>query len=151
MCAHVLISSPLIAQNLQNGLVNGSVGRVVSFRTGEQVKPKRDDHQEKAQRGKYSSMHWADEDDGFEDDMSASEPSGDIDIAQAALTEAERAKMRLAPGEYPETDIPPGRWPVVEFKRGSKMLLPPMDFQLQNSAGDVEATRSQVPLILAWA
>lgn len=74
-----------------------------------------------------------------------------IDIAQAALSERDRQRLKLDPGEFPDRQIPPGSWPVVLFHNGKKMLLPPLEFSVQNSQGIDEAVREQVPLILAWA
>ena len=76
-----------------------------------------------------------------------------VKIAQAALSDKERRRRGLAPDQMPDLcDIPPGSWPIVEFyKEKVKMLLPAMEFTVENSNGEVEATRNQVPLILAWA
>jgi hypothetical protein len=74
-------------------------------------------------------------------------------IAQAALSERERKRRGLAPGETPEieeTDLQ-GSWPVVEFTNGMKVLMAPMEFSVENANGQTEATRNQIPLILAWA
>ena len=74
-----------------------------------------------------------------------------VGIAEAQLTERERAAMKLEPGEKPDRDVPMGRFPVVEFRNGKKMLCAPLEFTVQNSIGRDEAKRKQVPLILAWA
>lgn len=42
-------------------------------------------------------------------------------------------------------------WPVVRFTNGRRILCIPQEFTVENSNGDVEAKRDQVPLILAWA
>lgn len=86
----------------------------------------------------------------------------DIKIAAAALTEKEKQQLwtkrraesgyDIDPEELMEEPALPGTWPVVEFtKGGQKMLLPPMDFTVDNANGKVEARRTQIPLILAWA
>ena len=120
--------------------MNGSVGKIVAFMTGEEANPL-----------KENKVHY----EGFPDEAeigasSKSDLTG-IDVAQAALTERERAMLKLDPGEYPDKRIPTGSWPVVLFQNGMKMLLPPLAFSIQNSQGDEEAVREQVPLILAWA
>ena len=75
-----------------------------------------------------------------------------VEIAQAALTDRERQALNLAPGEEAEErELPPGEWPVVEFRNGRRMLCAPLNFAVQNADGRDEATRTQVPLILAWA
>lgn len=76
-----------------------------------------------------------------------------IRVGQAKLTEREKRARNMDEGdddEY-EENVPPGHWPVVQFKNGRTVLLPKMDFEVQNSAGVTEACRQQVPLILAWA
>ena len=45
----------------------------------------------------------------------------------------------------------PIKWPVVEFLSGRKRLVPPHEFTIENADGMMQALRSQVPLILAWA
>lgn len=42
-------------------------------------------------------------------------------------------------------------WPFVRFLNGGSMLLAPVRFEVMNVLGGVEASRHQVPLILAWA
>ena len=74
-----------------------------------------------------------------------------VNVGQAALTEKEKERQQYHSGGHEDQAIPPGRWPVVLFKNGKKMLLPPMSFALSNADGVDEATRVQVPLILAWA
>lgn len=75
-----------------------------------------------------------------------------VRVAEAALTERERQVLQLEPGETPEApQLPDGLWPVVETRNGRRMLCAPLDFAVQNAEGRDEATRRQVPLILAWA
>lgn len=48
--------------------------------------------------------------------------------------------------------VPEGIWPVVQFGKGRlPKLLTPVEFTLEDSQGQLEATRTQIPLILAWA
>ncbi|CAE6470939.1 unnamed protein product [Rhizoctonia solani] len=42
-------------------------------------------------------------------------------------------------------------WPLVKFVNSGVILMPPVDFVLDNDAGRMRASRRQVPLILAWA
>ncbi|EIN13411.1 hypothetical protein PUNSTDRAFT_41012 [Punctularia strigosozonata HHB-11173 SS5] len=42
-------------------------------------------------------------------------------------------------------------WPVVQFINGITKMCHPEDFTVNNAHGEAEATRTQVPLILAWA
>ncbi|KAG8738004.1 hypothetical protein FRC10_007418 [Ceratobasidium sp. 414] len=43
------------------------------------------------------------------------------------------------------------RWPVVRYQNGETVMMTPFSFAHENADGGVEATRTQVPLILAWA
>ncbi|THH28278.1 hypothetical protein EUX98_g5905 [Antrodiella citrinella] len=42
-------------------------------------------------------------------------------------------------------------WPVVKFQNDVQMLCVPVQFEVNDADGKVEAARGQVPLILAWA
>jgi len=42
-------------------------------------------------------------------------------------------------------------WPLVRFTNGSERLCTPEEFTVNDAFGNVEASRRQVPLILAWA
>lgn len=84
----------------------------------------------------------------------------DIRIAAAALSDREKARLKAELGYGLEEDVDddelqdpatPGTWPVVEFTNGQRMLLPPVEFTVEDANGKMEAKRSQVPLILAWA
>ncbi|CUA75518.1 ATP-dependent DNA helicase pfh1 [Rhizoctonia solani] len=43
------------------------------------------------------------------------------------------------------------QWPLVKFVGSGKVLVPPVDFTLDNGVGGMRACRRQIPLILAWA
>jgi len=43
------------------------------------------------------------------------------------------------------------QWPLVRFTNGSERLCVPEEFTVNDAFGNVEASRTQVPLILAWA
>ena len=45
----------------------------------------------------------------------------------------------------------PREWPLVQFIYRREYLCVPMKFEAVDVLGNVEATRHQVPLILAWA
>jgi len=65
-----------------------------------------------------------------------------------AFTSLERAD------DLPERSdrIPSGvTWPAVQFTNGMQMVISPVDFTVQNANGEMEAGRSQVPLILSYA
>ncbi|KIM84623.1 hypothetical protein PILCRDRAFT_390142 [Piloderma croceum F 1598] len=42
-------------------------------------------------------------------------------------------------------------WPVIRFTNGRVMLIVPVEFTVNNAQGEREASREQIPLILAWA
>ncbi|CEL62905.1 alpha-amylase [Rhizoctonia solani AG-1 IB] len=42
-------------------------------------------------------------------------------------------------------------WPLVNYVNSGSILMPPVDFALDNGVGGTRACRQQVPLILAWA
>lgn len=46
---------------------------------------------------------------------------------------------------------PEAVWPYVRFTNGREMLCIPQEFSQENRDGEMEASRVQVPLILAWA
>ena len=43
------------------------------------------------------------------------------------------------------------KWPVVDFPSGRRRLVPRHEFTIENVDGSMQASRLQVPLILAWA
>ena len=145
-------------QNLEDKtLVNGSVGKIVEFMSAEQVAPPVPDtdladYQMQDGRLAEGSGH-PDIVNGDAQHAPGGPPAlSNVNIAQAALTDKEKLQQRHGQSYRDEpSTIPPGRWPVVEFKGGKRMLLPPMPFSLTNTKGAEEATRAQVPLILAWA
>ncbi|KAF7367214.1 ATP-dependent DNA helicase PIF1 [Mycena sanguinolenta] len=42
-------------------------------------------------------------------------------------------------------------WPLVRYTNGEEVLMIPQEFTINNADGGMEARRTQVPLILAWA
>jgi hypothetical protein len=70
--------------------------------------------------------------------------------------EARKAGTIIVPSEF-EDNAPQGRkWPVVRFKphRNSEpwpdILVPQMTVTVENANQEVQASRQQIPLILAW-
>ena len=43
------------------------------------------------------------------------------------------------------------RWPLVRFECGRMLLCVPLQFTCEGIIGNVEASRTQIPLILSWA
>lgn len=56
---------------------------------------------------------------------------------------------RPVTGENPDSTAQ--KWPVVQFENGHTCLCPPSPFDVVNVFGRTEASRDQVPLIIAWA
>ncbi|KAH9004250.1 hypothetical protein EDB86DRAFT_2155153 [Lactarius hatsudake] len=71
--------------------------------------------------------------------------------------EAARRGVDLACRETPEDESLntvkqcPTRWPLVKFTNDVELLCVPEKFTVDDALGNVEASRTQVPLILAWA
>lgn len=161
----------VLTQNLrEDGLVNGSVGLVIGFASVQAVEaanPHLTHRQTNAASSRTASRY-------FEDPQLASEAavakvasstaptgtiaSGDslygISIARAGPPEREKVqeKPNADSGLVEKKTMPSEAWPIVQFTKGNvRKLLPPMEFTVENTGGRLEATRSQVPLILAWA
>ncbi|WVW86550.1 hypothetical protein I302_108600 [Kwoniella bestiolae CBS 10118] len=75
------------------------------------------------------------------------------------LSEASAVNIHPAAGNYGSAPDPKVAWPVVEFipskhasgKVAKRVVVPQMSVDVLNAAGRAEATRHQIPLILAWA
>lgn len=157
----------MLVKNLKTRkLVNRSVGRVIGFANAGQVI-----HADVSRSSLFEPFgHTGDVDvkpvkqepgnpartSREDNDSKASTFSNLLDgveVGREELTERERARRGFAPlAQTRNDDVPLKRtWPVVLFPNNAKILLPPMDFVVEDSNGEVEATRSQIPLILAWA
>nr|XP_019000033.1 uncharacterized protein I203_07567 [Kwoniella mangroviensis CBS 8507]OCF63494.1 hypothetical protein I203_07567 [Kwoniella mangroviensis CBS 8507] len=75
------------------------------------------------------------------------------------LSEASSVNIHPAAGNYGSAPDPKVAWPVVEFipskhaigKVAKRVVVSQMSVDVLNAAGRPEATRHQIPLILAWA
>ncbi|KAL7414147.1 hypothetical protein BDY24DRAFT_48257 [Mrakia frigida] len=163
----------MLVVNLQNGsLCNGSLGKVVAFET--RYEASRDSDVELAQV-RTAADEESDSDDS-DDDIIATDASGTPISGPAKIKKVKNAKARIPvppppvnhpqifqssmtrPSPWDRTPAAPRDdgtpWPVVEFITGERLLMVPHDFEEQKFAKGriiVEATRTQVPLILAWA
>ncbi|CDO75871.1 hypothetical protein BN946_scf184672.g4 [Trametes cinnabarina] len=130
----------IILNIIQGLLVNGSVGRVVSFLTPRDAKAQHieialPDSRERNQQG------VPDIPGGPRVGMpGASEP-------QAPMSQSEEQRQRKVEQILRLNSV----WPVVQFLNGLVQLCVPLTFEVVSAEGTVEATREQVPLILAWA
>ena len=111
------------SQNLIQGeLVNGSIGVVVRFQNA------REALSQGAQLGVPEGP--------TDPNKKADEPST---LGNAAIPDNVREHIRAV-----------NRWPVVRFGQ-REVLCVPAQFEVNAASGGVQARRSQVPLILAWA
>ncbi|WVF68806.1 hypothetical protein IAT40_003579 [Kwoniella sp. CBS 6097] len=87
--------------------------------------------------------------------------NGSTGIVVDFLTISEAATQGISPpaGSFGAAPNPMTAWPVVEFvpakyasgKQAKKVVIPVMTVDVMNAQGKAEATRLQIPLILAWA
>jgi hypothetical protein len=79
------------------------------------------------------------------------------DADEVAVEESQQADKRpdvlngVSPGNMDKISGSTRLWPLVQFTNGRKVLCIPTMFSIENALGWPEATRNQVPLILAWA
>ncbi|KAJ5312588.1 hypothetical protein PENANT_c007G10586 [Penicillium antarcticum] len=117
----------MLIKNMEESLVNGSIGRVVAFMSEEYFDSYRENDKE------------------FAEDATASDEE-----------RAMRAKKKLKPMGHKEGPASVTRkWPLVCFMQpdGSErhLLCQPETWKIELPNGEVQAQRQQVPLILAWA
>ena len=118
----------MLIKNVDEGLVNGSLGKVMGF----------------MDEKKFDSYSVSDE--GFalaRDGTIASSNDTDLDPEEAS-------KKRLLRGITASRE-----WPVVRFTiadgTSRDLLCQPESWKVELPSGEVQASRNQVPLILAWA
>ncbi|KAJ5356568.1 hypothetical protein N7517_011177 [Penicillium concentricum] len=117
----------MLIKNMEDSLVNGSIGKVVAFMSEDYF----DSYKEN--------------DKNFTDDATASDDE-----------RAHRARKKLKPMGFKEGPASMARkWPLVSFVQpdGSErhLLCQPETWKIELPNGEVQAQRQQVPLILAWA
>jgi ATP-dependent DNA helicase PIF1 len=120
----------MLIKNMEDSLVNGSIGRVVAF------------------MDESTFDYYRNNEDDFTGD--GGEGSGD-EIAGRA-----RKKIRSLAHQEKEGGISTSRkWPLVCFVQpdGTErhLLCQPEVWKIELPNGEIQAQRSQVPLILAWA
>ena len=113
----------MLIKNMDDGLVNGSLGKVISF------------------MDEVTLSHYDADPDALNEAIEAEELS---DSAREA-----RQKIEASKGS--------GRtlYPYVQFlsQDGTtrSILIKPEDWKIELPSGEIQASRSQLPLILAWA
>ncbi|KAJ8468581.1 hypothetical protein ONZ45_g17199 [Pleurotus djamor] len=73
------------------------------------------------------------------------------DVARNAIIKADEKANAKANRKDPSPDDLDCEYPLVRFTNGREMLCVPSEFTVDTATGDVEASRTQVPLIHAWA
>lgn len=123
-------SQVMLIKNMDTALVNGSLGKVVSF------------------MDEATFSVYKDDEETF---LQAQEPEGGSDEEEKA---AARAKIALARFKN-AGDRVPRYWPMVRFALPDgtyrELLCQPEEWKTENQQGEITAKRTQVPLILAWA
>ena len=118
----------MLIKNIDESLVNGSLGRVVGF-------------MDERQFDSYTNN---------EEDY-ASNPDGTI----ASTMEAEMIGQDVAKKRLVESITTARKWPVVRFMitdgTTRDLLCQPESWKVELPNGEVQASRNQIPLILAWA
>ncbi|OHW93542.1 DNA repair and recombination protein pif1 [Colletotrichum incanum] len=113
----------MLIKNMDDTLVNGSLGKVTRFMS----------------EGSFESWHMTDY-------------GSDVD---ADSEEKLKRKIKAFSREVEEATKGTTEFPVVEFAAvdGSTrtILCVPEDWKVETPTGEVQASRSQLPLILAWA
>lgn len=120
----------MLIKNMDDGLVNGSLGKVSAFMSE-----------------KTFEMYDKNP-DLFDDEI------GDEDLTQEA--QEERSKIRASFSSMKESTADAGRlYPLVKFSAADgtvrAILVQPEEWKVELPSGEVQAQRSQLPLILAWA
>ncbi len=121
----------MLIKNMDEGLVNGSLGRVTRFATEQAFGM--------FVEGKISELYDSE------------------DEQQAQLSQEAKRRIRAFGGINPanSTKTQEQRWPVVAFVLADgterELLVQPEDWKVELPNGEVQAQRRQLPLILAWA
>lgn len=116
----------MLIKNIDEQLVNGSIGRVIGFMSEREF-------------DSYTTT-----DGGF-----SQSPGGTLQGHNAAMDQDE-LKARLT-----DAYTTSNRWPLVRFGNADgtwrELLCQPESWKIELPSGEVQASRMQVPLILAWA
>ncbi|CZT01095.1 related to PIF1 protein precursor [Rhynchosporium agropyri] len=120
----------MLIKNMDDGLVNGSLGKVTAFMS-------------------EKTFELYDRNpDLFDDEI------GDEDLTEEGKDE--RSKIRASFSSSKDSTADAGRlYPLVQFSAADgttrAILVQPEEWKVELPSGEVQAQRSQLPLILAWA
>lgn len=116
-------SQVMLIKNMDDTLVNGSLGRVVGF---------------------MNEKTW--------DVMNEHGDHGEYELDQEEEDMKKKIRTKAKEGANGDTGR---RWPLVQFVMpdgtSRQLLVPPESWKIELPNGEVQAERSQIPLILAWA
>ncbi|KAE8227482.1 hypothetical protein CF319_g67 [Tilletia indica] len=119
----------MLIKNVDEGLVNGSIGHVVDFKT----------------------VAAAGREDGGGSSLDAMRPSVKVEKIEGGGSAAAISRSRSASPVKPGAEEGP-EFPYVYFPQANRhMLCKPDSWKNEDNQGEVLAERHQVPLILAWA
>ncbi|KAI5124476.1 hypothetical protein M0805_008358 [Coniferiporia weirii] len=118
----------LIKNLAQGSLVNGSIGRVIAFKSAAEAQK---DANEIAKV------------DSSQDSNSKLKSHSSIQNKRGIGEVGNREMDKISGGSRV--------WPLVRFTNGREVLCVPLEFSVENVNGATEVRRDQVPLILAWA
>lgn len=122
----------MLIKNMDDGLVNGSLGKVVAF------------------MNQTTFDIYEKNPDIFDDDV----PTEDLDDRQreARQSVVQKFAREQSGGALPDTGVV---YPLVRFLVADgttrELLVQPEDWKIELPNGEVQAQRHQLPLILAWA
>lgn len=119
----------MLIKNIDDDLVNGSIGRVLAFMEDGEFEKYRLDDELAARLSDEANTH---------------------DLQESALSREEKARKHLQ-----DNTTAFRKWPMVRFNvhdgTHRDMLCQPESWKIELPNGEVQASRLQVPLILAWA
>jgi ATP-dependent DNA helicase PIF1 len=125
-------SQVMLIKNLNDSLVNGSLGKVISF------------------MDEQTFSIYSEDPDSFENAFEETDRDVDMDtIVRTSNIKAKLAANKASMG----TKVM--QFPLVRFSNSDgtyqTMLVQPEEWKIELPNGEIQAQRTQVPLILAWA
>jgi ATP-dependent DNA helicase PIF1 len=119
----------MLIKNMDDGLVNGSLGKVVAFMSEKSFKI-------------------------YDENPDILNDDGCSDLSQENQRQKDIQKFKMIDRELPNTNNS-GLYPLVRFSLPDgtvrDLLVQPEEWKIELPSGEVQAQRSQLPLILAWA
>jgi ATP-dependent DNA helicase PIF1 len=121
----------MLIKNMDDGLVNGSLGKVISFMSPEQFDI------------------WYKDPDVFDENIATEDLDDDQRAARISIGKFSRTGSKST---LPDTSP---IYPLVQFSvadgTSRDLLVMPEEWKVELPNGEIQAQREQLPLILAWA